>query len=550
MLSSVIVTSVTLLAAQSTAAQMLAPDLHGTFLQLEKGNLAWTEEQWEREFRAMKTIGMQALIIQHIADKDFAFYRSGFLPLFQPCGTSDPLAALLVLARKHKFSVWLGLDASADVARNLSIAREVRARYRRFWDVVRGWYVFGAFGELMNAPPTFDPTVRAYATVIPELKRIAPLPVMIAPAFTLDVTPDALAKGWENLFAVFRPDVMALQDGVGCGRNLTPQNIRPYFAALKEVCDRYGVRLWSDLEIFDIPSGWRPAPIDRIAAQFAAVRDLVEKVVVFEFNHYMSPVMSPDRSNLPGQLYQDWQKRFFPASVPIAPDERRERLNKCVRFLRSLFVPEVKLVREHMTTQVCWLSNDNWLVVRALRGKDETLAVQLTQGLRSFNAPMPKRLQALFDPSVSVPPFRTSRLIDVTTQGNWLIRNEVDNGGLIDDWHEYADLLCIAAISAVKRGKRADAQRLVAKAAAMWDGVGIADKATQHLNRYATYKLALLLWGAQEAKVVLPFASELERRLWQMQHDNGGITTDYDRKGNPVGTQNAETTAFVLLALR
>ena len=546
MLCFVIVTSVILLATQFVTAQILAPDLHGTFLQLEKGNLVWSEEQWEREFQAMKAIGMQVLIIQHIADKDFAFYRSGFLPLFQPCGTSDPLATLLTLAQKHRFSVWLGLDASADVARNLSIAREVRAHYRRFWDVVRGWYVFGAFGELMNAPPTFDPTVRAYAAVIPELKRIAPLPVMIAPAFTLDVTPDALAKGWENLFAVFRPDVMAVQDGVGCGRNLTPQNIRPYFAALKEVCDRHEVRLWSDLEIFDIPSGWRPASIDRIAAQFAAVRDLVDKVVVFEFNHYMSPV----RGNLPEQLYQDWRKRFFPTSDPIVPNERRERLGKCVRFLRSLFVPEVKLVREHMTAQVCWLSNDNWLVVRALRGKDEALAVQLTQGLRSFNAPVPKRLQALFDPSVSVPPFRTSSLIDVTTQGNWLIRNEVDDGEVMEDWHEYADLLCIAAINAVKRGKRVDAQRLVAKVAAMWDGMGISDKATQHLNRYATYKLALLLWAAREARVVLPFARELERRLWQMQHSNGGITTDYDRKGNPIGTQNAETTAFVLLAFQ
>ncbi len=494
----------------------------------------------------MKAIGMRALIIQHIADKDFAFYRSAFLPLFQPCGTSDPLTTLLALARKHRFSVWLGLDASADVCRNLSIAREVRARYGRFWEVVQGWYVFGAFGELMNAPNPFDPTVRAYAAVIPELKRIAPLPVMIAPAFTLDVSPEALAKGWERLFAVFRPDVMTVQDGVGCGRNLTLQNIRPYFSALKEVCDRHGVRLWSDLEIFDIPSGWRPAPIDRIADQFTAVRDLVEKVVVFEFNHYMSPV----RGNLPKQLYRDWQKRFFPTSAPIAPNERRERLSKCVHFLRSLFVPELKLVREHMRAQVCWLANDNWLVVRALKGKDKALAVRLPQGLRSFNATVPKRLQALFDPSVSVPPFRASRLVDVTTQGNWLIRNEVDDGKVMDDWHEYADLLCIAAINAVKRGKRTDAQRLVAKAAAMWDGIGIVDKATQNLNRYATYKLALLLWAAREAKVVLPFMSELERRLWQMQHDNGGITTDYDRKCDPVGTQNAETTAFVLLAFQ
>jgi len=36
-------------------------------------------------------------------------------------------------------------------------------------------------------------------------------------------------------------------------------------------------------------------------------------------------------------------------------------------------------------------------------------------------------------------------------------------------------------------------------------------------------------------------------RIWAMQVPNGGITTDYDREGRPVGTQNVETIAFVML---
>lgn len=532
------------LTINALSAQMVVPDLHGTFLQLEAGNLKWTFEQWEREFQAMKAIGMRAIIIQHIVHEQTAFYCSKLFPLFQPFGTDDPLMTLLSLADKYGFSVWIGLDASSDVKRNIDIAHEVRKQYDKFWRVIEGWYVFGAYGEIINAPPPNDPIVQAYAQVIPELKRIAPSPVMIAPAFTLDVTPEQLAQGWEQLFKIFRPDVMAIQDGVGCGRNLTPKNIRHYFEVLKFVCNRNKVRLWSDLEIFDIPIGWLPAPIDRITAQFASIRDLVERIVIFEFNHYLSPV----RSGYSPRLYAQWLQRFFPKTKVVKLDERQKRLRRCASFLRSLFVPELGLLREHLGEKVCWLANDNWLALKALEKFEPFLANKIQQTMKRYKAPLPNRLSALFDSSISVPPFKVARFVDVGKRGEWLIRNEVDDGSKLRDWHEYADLVCIAAINAAKRKQMEEAQRLVAKAAAMWDGKGIFDKATLSLNRYATYKLALLLWAAREAKVKLPFAPEVERRIWQFQSDNGGITTDYDFSCKPVGTQNAETTSIVMLA--
>ncbi|MFN3421866.1 MAG: hypothetical protein ACK40X_09115, partial [Armatimonadota bacterium] len=282
----------------------------------------------------------------------------------------------------------------------------------------------------------------------------------------------------------------------------------------------------------------------RITAQFASVRDLVEHVVVFEFNHYLSPL----RSGHPAKLYEQWQQRFLPKTVTVKSDERLERLKRCVSFLRSLSVSELGLLREHSEAKVCWLANDNWLAARALEKFDPSLARKIQQTMKQFNAPVSNRLQALFDPSISVPPFKAPKFTDVSKQGEWLIRNELDNGSELNDWHEYADLFCIAAINAAKRKRLDEARRLVAKAAAMWDGKGIVDKATRNLNRYATYKLALLLWAAKEAKVKLPFAPEVERRIWHLQADNGGITTDYDFNCNPVGTQNVETTSLVILA--
>ncbi|MCS7192832.1 MAG: hypothetical protein NZ937_07625 [Armatimonadetes bacterium] len=116
--------------------------------------------------------------------------------------------------------------------------------------------------------------------------------------------------------------------------------------------------------------------------------------------------------------------------------------------------------------------------------------------MKRYNAPVPNCLRALFDHSIFVPPFKATKFADIEKQGEWSIRNEIDDDSELKDWHEYADLICIAAINAAKRNQMDEAQRLVAKAAAMWDGNGVFDKAALSLNCYATYKLALLLWAA------------------------------------------------------
>ncbi|MBU4200799.1 MAG: DUF4434 domain-containing protein [Verrucomicrobia bacterium] len=271
----------------------------GSFLQLDGGNLVWTEKEWEAELRSMKKLGMDTVIIGTVENNNYSFYRSEKRPLFEKTGTDDPLATLLSLAQKLDMKVFVGLcawdwkrmnegDFEEFARRCLTVADELWGRYgtsRAF----AGWYALS--WEMGNAPAEQDAGVQMYLKAISHLRKLSPgLPIMTAPYFTLDVTPQVFEDSWRKLLPVLKVDIVALQDGVGCGRNLTPKNIGPYFEGMQRACHSAGVHLWADVEVFDIPSGWKPAPTERIVQQMEAVSPHVERIVFFEYNHYLSPV--------------------------------------------------------------------------------------------------------------------------------------------------------------------------------------------------------------------------------------------------------------------
>jgi len=86
------------------------------------------------------------------------------------------------------------------------------------------------------------------------------------------------------------------------------------------------------------------------------------------------------------------------------------------------------------------------------------------------------------------------------------------------------------------------------KAVAMWDGMGIYDKATRVDGLYETYKLGLLLYTSKVLNYKLPFEHQLIERVWRQQATNGGIITRYKPDGEPFGDTNTETTAIVVIA--
>jgi hypothetical protein len=130
----------------------------------------------------------------------------------------------------------------------------------------------------------------------------------MSPYFTLDITPAAFEEGWRAMLPAIKPDIVALQDGVGCDRKLAPDNTGPYFEALARACKDCKVRFWGNVETFDQPAGWKTAKPERVMKQIATVSPHCEKLITWEYNHYISPVSAREGS-----------KELYDALAKLAP---------------------------------------------------------------------------------------------------------------------------------------------------------------------------------------------------------------------------------------
>lgn len=61
--------------------------------------------------------------------------------------------------------------------------------------------------------------------------------------------------------------------------------------------------------------------------------------------------------------------------------------------------------------------------------------------------------------------------------------------------------------------------------------------------------MALLLYNSNVLKQKLAFKTALVKRIWKQQAEDGGIITEYDFDGNPVGDTNTETASIVVISM-
>lgn len=296
--------------------------LTGTFLDeisFDIPHQNWGFREWDRDFAAMRAIGIRRVIMIRCADRHFMTYDSKVIPRVNSAYAMhrppvDLVDMFLTLAEKYDMEFFFGTmhchpggcrswrDPEIfrrEAEANLAIIDEAQERYggRKAF---RGWYLTHEI--CINRPGTVELLARQaeFAKKVSGGK-----PTLISPYFagSKQWTNSGSAAGsspevysveehtaeWRKIFSQLAGllDYVAFQDG-----HVDYHELADYHRATRIAAGEFGIEAWSNIESFDrdmpikfLPIKWEKFLWKLESAEAAGLSD----AITFEFSHFMSP---------------------------------------------------------------------------------------------------------------------------------------------------------------------------------------------------------------------------------------------------------------------
>jgi hypothetical protein len=262
----------------------------------------WGREEWAADFRVMKSIGIDTVILIRAGCGRIATFPSKVLqcevdiyPVYE-----DLVDMFLSLAEENGMDFFFGTYDSVTYAKqdrtiqgHLDLGRafidEVWERYGHR-KAFRGWYL--TF-EIARKERTRLECLRQLGK---HCKDLAPtLPTLISPYIAGDklvqdaVTLDDHYADWDDILATLAGvvDIVAFQDG-----QVDYDVLPDFLQANGELISKHRMRPWSNVETFDRDMPFNFPPIDwrKLWWKMEAAKAVgVEKLITFEFSHFLSP---------------------------------------------------------------------------------------------------------------------------------------------------------------------------------------------------------------------------------------------------------------------
>ena len=287
----------------------------------------WGEKEWDADFRHMKAIGIDTVIMIRSGYRKFITYPSPYL-LKKGCymPSADLLDMFLRLAQKHGMKFWFGLydsgkywdtgDLSQEIEDNKFVIDEVWKMYGEKYDSFGGWYISGEISRKTKG------AIDAFHAMGKQCKEVSGgLPTFISPwidgkkaimgtdKFTNDqaVSVAEHEREWNEIFDGIHDvvDACAFQDG-----HIDYDELDAFFSVNKKLADKYGMQCWTNAETFDrdMPIKFLPIKFDKLRMKLeAAKRCGYDKAITFEFSHFMSPQSAYLQA---GHLYDRYREYF------------------------------------------------------------------------------------------------------------------------------------------------------------------------------------------------------------------------------------------------
>ena len=129
--------------------------------------------------------------------------------------------------------------------------------------------------------------------------------IMMSPIFRTEFSLERFAEEWDRLFSRVPGgiDICAFQDGTA------PINkMEEYYKTIREVCKKHNIEHWVNVETFerDVRNLFYPIPFQQLRRKIDMHEKYADKMITFEFSHFMSPQsIYPSAKNL-NNLYKDY----------------------------------------------------------------------------------------------------------------------------------------------------------------------------------------------------------------------------------------------------
>ena len=279
--------------------------LTGTFLDEITHDIPsnnWGRDEWATEFETMASIGIDTVIMIRAGVGRMAAcpsrvleQRADVFPVYD-----DLVDMFLDLAERHGLAFYFGTyDSATRSSRERSLEDEVdlgKAFIDEVWQTYghrqafKGWYLTFELGRLERR------RVECLRQLGDHCKGLSPgLPNLISPYVhggkLVDdpISLDQHHADWHQILSSLEGavDIVAFQDG-----QVEYDELPDFLQANGELIRGHGMRAWSNVESFDRDMPFDFPPIDWRKLWWkmqAAEKAGVEKLITFEFSHFMSP---------------------------------------------------------------------------------------------------------------------------------------------------------------------------------------------------------------------------------------------------------------------
>ena len=279
----------------------------------------WGPEEWKREFDVMKSIGIDTVIMIRVGYKHKSVFNSEVLSKHQPMRPAyhDLLQLFLDECARCGMNFYLGLYDSGrywhqgeygkEMDINLQLMEEIMEKYGCH-SAFQGWYLSHEMTTLDNQ------FLKHYYKLITQLKELKDIPMLISPyvkgrlQFEDPIPPEEHEKVWDEIFAALsgKIDYVAFQDG-----QVDIMELKEFSTINKSLAYKYGLTSWTNIETFErgMPIHFLPISWENLHYKMTIAKEVgVEKLITFEFPHFLSPNSMYSSAHMLFKRYKEWMK--------------------------------------------------------------------------------------------------------------------------------------------------------------------------------------------------------------------------------------------------